>query len=302
MQRNVKVEKTRTVDWSFRTIKQLLEKLSHLIDSPEYIDCHQTFLLSAVNNYDKVYEQASPAVRVYSDFPAHKGDHLGMGKYRCLHVVLENGKVLTVAKDAVARAAKDPIATAVRRKVDARTKALRTAVADQIQDFKAAKISNENLRLRAEAEYAWECGNSDYKQLSSIGTWCFGIYGMEFWQDDPQCKLHMKTQPWSDLQVDHCGTMEFRHIVDAFGDRPLHEQWGDFKHWKAFHKEHAKLQLICKTCNLKKPKHTHEQLVEIYKKRDEYGEELRRKNEARKNEERQQKLIEPKEFCKIPMV
>ena len=202
-------------------------------------------------------------------------------------MVLENGNVLTVAKDAVARAAKDPEATAVRRKVDARTNALRTAVADQIQDFKAAIISKENMRLRAEAEYEWNVlGNHDYKQRGSTGTCCLGIYQMEFFggRTDQDCFKHpwLKhvEQPWSDLQVDHCGTMEFRHIVDAFGDRPLHDRRGDFKHWKAFHKEHAKLQMICKTCNLKKPKHTHEQLVEIYKERDEYKEELRRENKT----------------------
>jgi len=308
--KTVKVEKTRTVRWSFPTIKALVTDLGKIIDSP--VNCHskQAFLLAAVNNYDKVYEQASPAVRVYSDFPTKEGK--GMGKFRCLHVVLENGRILTVAKDAVARAAKDPEATAARRKVDARTTALRNAVADQIQDFR------DDHRYQCETVWQrgrWLPGMPPNQRLvpkvPMTGIFCpgsgVGKRGIE------KCSLGRIRQPWSDLQVDHCGDMEFRHIVDAFGDSPLHQRWGDYKHWRAHHKKYAKLQLICKTCNLKKPKHTHEELVELSEKRDEHKQALRRLDQQREQQEAMKEpptvffvngngLIEPNDFCKLPMV
>ena len=175
----------------------------------------QEFLLAAVNNCDKVYSKASPAVRVYSDWDEQH-------KFKCLYVVLEKGDDFTVAKREVARAAYDADAVAARRIIDDHISTLREMVQPQSQ---AARIA---------------------------------------WQQDgsPPCPMCSVKLTNDNSHVDHCGKMEFRHIRDAFGDRPLEE-------WCSFHEEHATLQVICKTCNLRKPK---------------------------------QKLIEPKDFCRIPMV
>ena len=214
MERKVKVEKTRTVHWSFLTQTALVSRLETMI-AEGCLQKDQEFLLAAVNNCDKVYSKSSPATRVYSDWDDQH-------RYKCLYVVLENGNEFTVKKREVARAAYNADAVAARRIIDDHISTLRELVDPQIQ---AARV-------------AWQHAGS------------------------PPCPMcNVKLTP-DNSQVDHCGTMEFRHIRDAFGDRPLEE-------WCSFHEEHATLQVICKTCNLRKPK---------------------------------QKLIEPKHFCRIPMV
>ena len=129
-----RVEKQPTCKYSYKTQKSLTEQLEKIINEPENIEQHQEMLLAAVNNYDKIFEADSEAVRVYSDW----AERLAAGgkQHRCLHVEMEDGTILTVGKASVARAAKDPIATARTRKKLKRLEMLRDSVADQILDKK----------------------------------------------------------------------------------------------------------------------------------------------------------------------
>jgi transcriptional regulator of acetoin/glycerol metabolism len=129
-----RVEKQKTCRFSFETQKDLQDKLKKIINEPENIEQHQEMLLAAVNNYDKIFEANSEAVRVYSDWAKRLA--AGGKQHRCLHVEMEDGMILTVGYKEVARAAKDSVATAKARKKWNRVAMLRDSVVDQILDKK----------------------------------------------------------------------------------------------------------------------------------------------------------------------
>jgi len=54
-----------------------------------------------------------------------------------------------------------------------------------------------------------------------------------------------------EAHVDHTGELEFRHLVSKFTDGGDVRQ-ADPELFAQFHREHAKLQLFCPTCNLTK--------------------------------------------------
>ena len=137
----------------------------------------------------------------------------------CFHVRVEGGAVVTVAVGKVARSAMSPQhATAVteRHKIDSKLEALRTANLPDVQAFKTSEFAEGPVACAL-------CGDS----VSS-----------------------------DEAHADHYGeSTEFRHLVDRFAtetSKLLLEL--DESAFVDFHAEHMRLQITCKTCNLRKPK------------------------------------------------
>ena len=62
-----------------------------------------------------------------------------------------------------------------------------------------------------------------------------------------------KQQQQPDVHADHCGPMEFRHLAEAFIQQQQGRAW-EAAAWDTFHRQHARLQVLCAHCNLTKPK------------------------------------------------
>ena len=133
----------------------------------------------------------------------------------CLHVTFANGSAITVACAAVVRSCFDPAATAARRKRCVQLGQLREQVWGQSVAFKKQQQQPD--------------GTLACQQCQATGL------------------------KWSDVHADHCGPMEFRHLAEAFIQQQQGRAW-EAAAWDTFHRQHARLQVLCAHCNLTKPK------------------------------------------------
>ena len=93
----------------------------------------------------------------------------------------------------------------------------------------------------------------------------------EYWDDQESCLICGRDfASYNDIHVDHCGSMEFRHIRDAFLESgpnliPIDRDDNDVgltklldnedkQLWITYHKLKCSLQLVCPECNLSKGK------------------------------------------------
>ena len=139
----------------------------------------------------------------------------------CFHVVFEDGHEVTVARAGVVRACFDPKAAATSRRLDK----LHAKMREDVYPFVGK-----------------------FKDDHHIGGW---------WK----CELCAESfTVRDDVHVDHL--REFRFMVQEFKKLHPNHPWDTETRppceWENWHNRHATLRILCKTCNLRRRRPTHE--------------------------------------------
>jgi len=158
---------------TFKTQKSLIEKVKSIFDALS-VQKNQDFIQAFVLTYDKVLGQNKAIKKVYY------GPNDCMPSYfthsKCLHVVFEDDKEITVGYRNIVAACFDPEKAAIQK-----------CKSDRLQEYRLS-IYPDVVNYRSTA-------------------WRYGCV---------KCKVSFDDVDSPVPHVDHCGDKEFRHIVNDF--------------------------------------------------------------------------------------
>lgn len=209
---------------TFKNKTALEKELKRIAKNPSEVAQNQAFLLACVGCYSKVQDAISDCngrlTGVTCGPNAAKAQYGTGTNVYCLQAQIEGlAEPLCMSADYIARSvvSRDGAdAVRTRRPVATKIEELREAVQPQIAEFK------ESARTGS-----WVCNN---------------------------CQRPLNDFAPAFRQVDHTGAYEFRHLKNEYA-RMHHD--GDVTQidpakFEAFHAQHARLQMLCIHCNVRK--------------------------------------------------